>query len=97
MPRKDTKKQSAGDAIEDVRKAMDALIEVNNNLQTASTACRALVHDTRLMKDPALSKSARRLLSIVNAMKSGPNIALWEPLQALESGAQAAYSASDQK
>lgn len=95
MAKKNAKQVHAVSAMEDVRRAQDALMEVNHSLQAAISACRALVHDARMIKDPVLSKAARKLHATVKAMKDGPNVAVWAPLKEIEQTANAVYSANE--
>ena len=77
--------------MEDVRLAKESLMAVDQALTTAATACRALVNDARLTKDPALKASSRKLLRLVTGMRRGPNVAVWEPLTAIDDRAIAVY------
>lgn len=86
-----TNNKHAVAAMEDSRAAISAFMAVNESLTTALSLVRALNQDARMLGNPEFSKSARRLLRIVERMKDGPNTALWADLSNLEKLAQAAY------
>lgn len=84
-------KNKLKDAAEDRRAVEEAMMAVNQALTQAAMAARALVADTRPLKDKELSASARRLQRIVAGMKSGPNIEVWTDLRALEQSINAKF------
>ncbi|MCA9817516.1 MAG: hypothetical protein R3C24_04980 [Cyanobacteriota/Melainabacteria group bacterium] len=87
MAKNDTLKNAAED-----RRAVDAaMMAVNEALTQAAMAARALVADTKPLKDKELSASAGRLLEIITTMKSGPNIAVWTELRTLETSINAKF------
>jgi|GEM_PF-2029023 len=90
-----TRNKHAVAAMQDSRRAVEALMAVNESLIAAGTVCRALVQDGRMLKDPVFTASARRVLRVVQAMTDGPNTALWTDLNKLEPIAQAAYTSED--
>jgi len=91
---KTTRAVHAVAAIEDHRAATTALMEVNRQLTSAVTACRAIAHDARNINDPQVKAAARRLLRIVDGMKAGPNVAVWDELATIEKGARAALQSA---
>jgi hypothetical protein len=95
MSRKNSKREAWIDALGDGRRATEAMMQVNSSLEEAATACRALVHDAARAKDPAFTKSMRKLLSLVNRMKAGPNVGVWQHLHPIETTAGAAVEAID--
>ncbi len=97
MNTQNLKGQYAVAAMEDQRSAKEALMEVNQYLQVAITACRALSYDARAIKDVELKKSARRLLRLVQAMKDGPNVAVWAELSLIEKATREAYDRAQDK
>jgi len=90
-----TRNKHAGAAVEDSRRAIEALMAVNESLIAAASVCRALVTDARMLQNPAFSAHTRRLLRVVEKMKDGPNVALWQDLKELEPIAQAAFTSED--
>lgn len=90
-----TTNKHSGAAIDDSRRAVEALMAVDQSLIAAASICRALVHDGRAMQNKQFSASARRVLRLVEGMKDGPNIELWKDLMPLEALAQAAYKPED--
>lgn len=87
MAKNDTLKNAA----EDRRAVKDAMMAVNEALTQAAMAARALVADTKPLKDKELSASAGRLLKIITAMKSGPNVDVWTDLRTLETSINAKF------
>jgi len=87
-----TRNKHAVAAMQDSRRAIEALMAVNESLIAAGTICRALVHDGRMLQDPVFAAAARRVLRTVEQMKDGPNTALWQDLTKLEPIAQAAFT-----
>ncbi len=96
MARKNRKKEGWIAAMVDGRRVLETMMAVNENLEAASTACRALVHDASVVKDPAFAKSMRKLLAMVDAMKAGPNIAVWDHIYPIENTASAGYKAEEE-
>lgn len=90
-----TTNKHSGAAAEDCRRAIEALMAVNESLIAAASICRALVHDGRAMQNKQFSASARRVLRLVEGMKDGPNKELWKDLMPLEDLARAAYQPED--
>ncbi len=90
-----TTNKHSGAAIEDCRRAIEALMAVDQSLIAAASICRALVQDGRALQSKPFSASARRVLRLVEGMKDGPNTKLWEDLYKLEALARAAYRPED--
>jgi hypothetical protein len=91
------KERYAVAAMEDQRHAKEALMEVDQYLQVAITACRAISYDVRVIKDVELRKSARRLLRLVQTMKDGPNVAVWAELSFIEKAVREDYERTQDK
>ena len=85
-------KEKLKDAAVDRRAVEEAMMAVNQALEQAAMAARALVADARPLKDKELSASARRLERIIAGMKSGPNLKVWTDLRALEQAINAKFS-----
>ncbi len=81
--------------MQDSRRAVEALMAVNESLIAAASVCRALVQDGHALQNKQFSASARRVLRLVEGMKDGPNKKLWDDLSKLEKLAQAAYRSED--
>ena len=96
MARKNRKKEGWVDAMIDGRQVTEAMMAVDQNLQKASVACRALVHDAGVVKDPAFAKSMRKLLAMIDRMKAGPNVAVWDHIYPIENTASAGYKAEEE-
>jgi len=97
MNTRNLKGQYAVAAMEDHRRAKEALMEVDQYLQVAITACRAISYDAHVIKDAELKKSARRLLRLVQEMKDGPNVAVWAELSFIEKAAREDYDRAQDK